>query len=186
MTAGPRVPPGGRAEVGLLNTALLAVVGRVTGAGRPNLFTTLARQRKLFRAWLRFAARLMPYGTLPRPDTELLILRTAANCDCAYEIRHHQALARRAGLSDAEIACATRVSAEVEWTPHQATLLAAADELHTDGRIAEATWTALGNGYSDGQLIELCLLVGHYRMLAMTIASLGIQPDASAAPAARE
>ena len=46
----------------------------------------------------------MPGGELPRRDTELVILRVAANCACAYEQRHHEHLARRAGLTAAEFA----------------------------------------------------------------------------------
>jgi alkylhydroperoxidase family enzyme len=36
---------------------------------------------------------------------------------------------------------------------------------------------------SETELIELCLLVGHYEMLAMTINSLGIEPEAEPEPA---
>ena len=32
----------------------------------------------------------------------------------------------------------------------------------------------------DTELIELCFLVGHYEMLAMTLNSLGVQPEPSA------
>ncbi len=32
-------------------------------------------------------------------------------------------------------------------------------------------------GVVNTQLIELCVLVGHYQMLAMTINALGIEPD---------
>ncbi|MDI3405229.1 carboxymuconolactone decarboxylase family protein [Streptomyces cavernicola] len=39
---------------------------------------------------MRFAARLMPRGTLPRRDTELIILRVSRLCDCAYEFTHHE------------------------------------------------------------------------------------------------
>jgi hypothetical protein len=30
---------------------------------------------------------------------------------------------------------------------------------------------------SETELIELCMLAGHYEMLAMTLNSLGVQPD---------
>jgi alkylhydroperoxidase family enzyme len=36
---------------------------------------------------------------------------------------------------------------------------------------------------SETELIELCMLVGHYEMLAMTINSLGIEPEAEPEPA---
>ena len=41
------------------------------------------------------------------------------------------------------------------------------------------TWRSLSSHLDDRRLIELCMLVGHYEMLAMTITSLGIQPEAA-------
>ena len=61
--------------------------------------------------------------------------------------------------------------------PARGALLRAADALHADRTIGDDLWAALRAGCSDVELIELCLLVGHYEMLAMTINSLGIQPD---------
>jgi alkylhydroperoxidase family enzyme len=174
----PRIAPGSRAEIGAVNALLAAVGGRVAGTAEPpHLFTTLARHRRLFRPWLRFAGRLMPGGRLPRRDTELVILRVAANCDSEYERRHHEPLARRAGLSAEEIA---RVAAGPDapgWPDRDATLLRAVDELHAQRRISDDTWARLAAERPEVELIELCLLAGHYEMLAMTIASLGIQPD---------
>ena len=72
----PRVAPGRRAEIGAANALITSVIGRAAGTNRPpHLFTTLARHRRLFRRWLRFAGALMPGGKLPRRDTELVILR---------------------------------------------------------------------------------------------------------------
>src|SRR5688500_10960009 len=94
----PRIAPGSRADVGWINWTIASVGGRVTGTGPLNLFLTLGRHRKLFRAWLRFAGRLMPRGRLSRRESELVILRVAHLRDSAYEFEHHVRLGRRAGL----------------------------------------------------------------------------------------
>jgi alkylhydroperoxidase family enzyme len=173
----PRVRPGGRADIGLVNSVIAAVVGRVAGTGPPHLFTTVSRHRRLYRRWLRFAAALMPGGRLPRPDTELLILRVAYNCDCAYEWDHHVHLGGRAGLTGEEIERVRRGPDAEGWSPRRQALLRAADELHDGRDITDATWAGLRDHLDDRDLIELCLLVGHYEMLAMTINALAIQPD---------
>ena len=80
------------------------IAGRVTGGGPPNIFTTLGRHPRLFRAWLRYSARLMPFGSLPRRDTELVILRVAWQCRSAYEWHQHVAIALRVGLTPDEVA----------------------------------------------------------------------------------
>ena len=117
-------------EIGLLNTAIARIGGRVTGGGVPNIFTTLGRHRRLFRRWLRFAGGLMPGGKLPRTDTELVILRVAHNSGCEYEWSHHERIGQRAGLSAEQVARVREGSAAAGWSPRQAMLLDAADEMH--------------------------------------------------------
>ena len=48
-SAGPRIAPGTRRDVGWLGWVVSAVSGRVSGTGPPNLFLTLGRHRALFR-----------------------------------------------------------------------------------------------------------------------------------------
>src|SRR5579875_2342122 len=104
LTPSPRLPPGGRSDLGWINATIVRLMGLVLGTSRPAIFATLGRHRRLFRRWLIFAGALMPAGTLPRADTELVILRVARNCDCPYERAAHRGLARGAGLEAAQIA----------------------------------------------------------------------------------
>lgn len=55
----------------------------------------------------------------------------------------------------------------------------AADELHDRRVITDRTWRALAAQLTERQLVELCFLVGHYEMLAMTLNSLGVEPEPS-------
>jgi AhpD family alkylhydroperoxidase len=164
-------------EIGWVNHGLARLIGAATGTGPPNLFTTLGRHRRLFRRWLRFAGALMPGGRLPRRDTELLILRVAHNTHCDYEWAHHERLGASAGLSSSQIARVREGAGAEGWSEREALLLRAADELHADRAISAALWSLLRPQLSDEELIELCLLVGHYEMLAMTLNSLQVQPD---------
>lgn len=173
----PRIAPGTARQIGPVNTAITRVLGAATGGRPPNLFTTLARHRRMFRPWLRFASTLMPRGTLPRRDSELVILRVAANCGCEYERRHHVALGRKAGLSPEEIARTAEGPDAPGWSPRDAALLRAADELHRTRTLSDDLWAQLASVLTERQLIELPMLVGHYEMLAMTINSLRIEVD---------
>ena len=175
--AAPRIPPGGASDIGRLNALFARVAGAVTGGAPPNIFTTLARHRRLFRRWLRFAGALMPGGTLPRAETELLILRVAHNCGCDYEWHHHERLGAAAGLDREEIGRVREGPGATGWSDRQELLLRAADELHAERAITDSTWSGLRPHYDDRELIELCMLVGHYEMLAMTLNSLRVQPD---------
>ena len=50
----------------------------------------------------------------------------------------------------------------------------AADELHADSRIGDATWAALAERYTTEQLIEVPMVVGQYHLVAFTLNSLGV------------
>jgi AhpD family alkylhydroperoxidase len=177
VTGAPRIAPGDRRAIGTVNALIARAAGRATGTGPPNLFTTLARHRRLFRRWLWFAGGLMPGGKLPRADTELVILRVAHRCDCPYEWGHHERIARRVGLERVAIERVRSGPDADGWTPRQRLLLRAVDELHDERRLSDATWSDLAALVTDEEMIELCLLAGHYEMLAMTINSLRVEPD---------
>ncbi len=119
----------------------------------------------------------MPGGRLPRKDTELLILRVAHNAGCDYEWDHHKRLAQDAGLTEQEIARVRDGASAPGWSDRSAVLLNAADELHVDRRIGEELWARLRGMLDEPELIELCMLVGHYEMIAMTLNSLAVDLD---------
>jgi AhpD family alkylhydroperoxidase len=173
-----RIAPGSRSEVGLVGWAVSAVSGRVSGTTRaPNLFLTLGRHRPLFRGWLRFAGRLMPGGKLPRRETELVIIRVAVLRDCAYELDHHIHLARRAGVTEADVARLRDRPRADEWSAREKAILDAVDALHDRQDIDDPEWVELRRHLDEREVIELVLLVGHYEMLATAIAALRIEPD---------
>jgi AhpD family alkylhydroperoxidase len=177
MGEGPRIVPGDRRQLGWLNAGLARVAGLVTRSEPPRIFTTLGRHRRLFRRWLWFAAALMPRGKLPRAETELVILRVAHNTGSEYEWSQHERIGVRAGLSEEEVS-RVRIGPDAPgWAERQALVLRAADEMHAQGRIGEELWSRLASHYDDVCLIELCMLIGHYEMLAMTLNTLEVQPE---------
>jgi 4-carboxymuconolactone decarboxylase len=146
----------------------------------PRVFATLARHPRLFRRWLRFSSALLVQGDLSRLDRELVILRTAWRCGSWYEWAQHVPLAARAGLGRHAVEAVPDGPRAPGWSPRQRLLLRAADELHDRRVIGDRTWTALADELTERQLIELCLLVGHYEMLAMALNSLGVEPEPTA------
>jgi alkylhydroperoxidase family enzyme len=162
-----------------LATVVAALAGRVTGTEPQRVFTTLARNRRLFRRWLPFAGGLLR-GDLPRADTELLILRTAWNCAGWYVWVQHAGLAPSRGLSPDLLGAVADWRDRPVWTPRQRDLLEAADQLHDDRVIGDATWARLAGRLCDAELVEVCLLVGHYEMLCLTVNSLGVRPEPAA------
>jgi alkylhydroperoxidase family enzyme len=142
-----------------------------------NIFPTLARHPELFKAWLPFGGFLLINSELPGRDREIMTLRTALNCGSDYEWGQHVPIAATAGLTEEEIARVETGPDAPQWAPFDAALLRAADELHADSCISQATWEILRPAYSDRQLIELCMLVGQYHLVAYALNSLGVQRE---------
>jgi len=154
------------------------VAGRVTGTTPPAVFLTLGRHRRLLWGWLHFAGRLMPGGRLPRRQTELVILRVAHLTGSDYERTQHERLGRRAGLTAEEIAAVGLEPAEGGWSESDRLLLDVADELYAHRDLADTTWRRLRTAFDEPTCLEVLMLVGHYEMLATTLNTLRVQPDA--------
>ena len=172
----PRITPGGFKELGLVNFAFCALAGRVVGGAKPHVFTTLGRQRKLFRGWLYFSGKLMPGGMLPRRETELVILRIATRRKCDYELGHHIRLGRRAGITAEQIEHLADAHWS-GWSAREQIFFAAADQIVDDKFIDDPTWNALRGELAEPECIEFLLLCGQYDSLATTLLTLGVQPE---------
>jgi 4-carboxymuconolactone decarboxylase len=177
----PRIAPLPADERAPEVAELLASMERPDGS-ELNIFTTLARHPKLLRRWSAFGGTLLYRGRLSARDRELLILRTGYRCRAPYEWGQHVEIGRAAGLDDDEIA---RVAAGPDapgWSAEDAALLRAADELHDDSGIGDRTWAELSSRLDDQQLIEVCMTVGQYHLVAFTLNSLGVEPESDGFP----
>jgi alkylhydroperoxidase family enzyme len=141
-----------------------------------NLFPTLAHHPKLLKRWAAFGGTLLFAGELPARDRELLILRTALHCRAEYEWGQHVGLGQHAGLTQEEIERLAGSERE-GWSENELALLDAADELHAGSVISDATWERLAAFYDRRQLIEVCMVVGQYHLVAFTLNSLGVEPE---------
>jgi 4-carboxymuconolactone decarboxylase len=163
MPVPERVPPLPPAE----RTERQAELVRYAGA-EYGVYTTLVRHPDLFADFMVLGRRLLRLSALEPRDRELLILRTAWRCRATYEWSHHEVIGRKAGLTDDDLAAACAEEPAI-------LLFRAADELVVDHVLTDATWAELSAAYSQQQVIEVCMLVGEYAMLAGALNSLGVQ-----------
>ncbi|MEV0238327.1 carboxymuconolactone decarboxylase family protein [Streptomyces sp. NPDC050674] len=154
---------------------LLAAAPRDPEGGIPNIFTTLVRHPDLYERFMPFGGQLLGRGLLPARVRELLILRTAWNTGARYEWGRHLPLARAAGVTDADIDRIGEGPEAPGWTDLQRHLIRAADELHGDAGVSDATWAGLAEHFGDAELIEITLLVGQYHMVAYFLNATGVR-----------
>ncbi len=171
------LPDEGRDEKATELLAPLQVHGRDL-----NIFATLVRHPRLFQRWSAFGGTLLGRGELADRHRELLVLRTAWHCRADYEWGQHVRIAGRAGLDDDAVARVIEGPDAPGWSPIETALLKAADELHGASCIGDATWDALASELNERQLIEVCMVVGQYHLVAFTLNSLGVQPEPGTAP----
>ncbi|MDQ1386175.1 MAG: hypothetical protein QOG65_3554 [Actinomycetota bacterium] len=139
------------------------------GESALNIFATFAHHPKLMKRWLVFGNHVLAKSTLPARDRELVVLRTGWNCRAPYEWGQHVVIARSIGITDDEI---TRVSVGPDaggWSEQDAVLLRAADELHNDQTLTDATYAALATRYDVQNLLDLVFTVGQYHVVSMAL-----------------
>ncbi|GAA0929624.1 carboxymuconolactone decarboxylase family protein [Virgisporangium aurantiacum] len=141
-----------------------------------NVYTTLVRNPDVFADFLPFGQRLLTRSTLDGRVRELLILRAAWRCGAGYIWSHHTRIGRSVGVTDADLEALARDTVE-DGDAVRALTLRVADELVADHRLSDPTWRDLAARYPTEQVIEVCMLVGFYAMLAGTLNSLGVQVE---------
>ena len=84
---------------------------------------------------------------------------------------------RAAGLTDAEIDWIAEGPTARGWSEFDAALVRAADELHDDAMLSDATWKTFAQRYDTQQLMDLIFTVGQYHTVSMALNSLGVQTE---------
>jgi 4-carboxymuconolactone decarboxylase len=178
----PRIPPLPREGRDPKTAELLEALSAFNGV-ELNIFATLAHHPRLLKRWSDFGGALLYGGKLPPRERELLILRTGYLCRSPYEWGQHVTIGLAAGLTDEEIARVAQGPDDDAWSDDDRVVLRAADELHADSCISDATWSSLSARWDEQQLVEVCMVVGQYHLVAMTLNSLGVEPESDDFPA---
>ena len=145
--------------------------------GKPaNIFLTMANHEKLAKRWLVFGNHILSKSTLNPREREIAILRIGWLCQAGYEWGQHVVIGKAAGMSEEDIDN-IKAGADAGWSKHEALIIKATDELHSDAFVSDETWVGLKETYSDQQMMDLVFTVGQYNMVSMALNSFGVQLD---------
>jgi AhpD family alkylhydroperoxidase len=160
----PRIPPLPHDQ---WDTDALSAISGGRKLPPNNVLGLLAQHPELARAFLTFNVHLLTASALPARTRELAILRIAWRRRCRYEWAQHVQIARRAGITDEEIA-GIRAG--------DATLISrAVDELDDDSCLSDETYRELAAELDDRQLMDLVFTIGTYGLLAMAFNTFGVE-----------
>jgi 4-carboxymuconolactone decarboxylase len=181
MTSGARIP---KLEPSLLDDEQRSLYDAIAGGRRaqgPQLFRLVDEKGRLegpFNAFLlqpRLGSALQALGASVRYDTgldnrcrEIAILVVAAHWRCDFEWSAHEAVARAAGLGDAELA-ALRGGSPAALTGREAVVAQTVTTLVTQGDLDDAEYREAVDHVGTAGLFELLTLVGYYATLALQL-----------------
>jgi 4-carboxymuconolactone decarboxylase len=149
-----------------------------------NIFKVLAHHPQLVKRWTPFAGHILNKQTLPFRDRELLILRIGWLNQAEYEFAQHELIAKRGGFTEADIESIKKGPAGFT-AEHEQALMQAADDLHENSVVSDATWAALSKKYSTEQMVDVVFTIGQYNMVSWALNSFGVPLD-DFLPAARK
>ncbi|HEY0104876.1 MAG TPA: carboxymuconolactone decarboxylase family protein [Rhizomicrobium sp.] len=140
-----------------------------------NIFRTLARAPKALDRFNQWGGYILSRrNDLPPREREIVILRTGFLCKSGYEWTQHVAIGKREGLRDDEIA-RIKQGAGAGWSAADAALIRAADELHADQFVGDATWNALAAHFTQKQCMDVVFTAAQYTQVSMFLNSFGVQ-----------
>jgi len=105
---------------------------------------------------------------------EIAILRTAKNCRSVYEWTQHVPAAKHVGVTDEQIAAIENWSGAACFSELERLVLRLTDEVNANVKASRETVEALKRHLSPGEIIELLIIIGHWRQTASVLETLEV------------
>jgi alkylhydroperoxidase family enzyme len=151
-----------------------------TATGTPgNWWTVFAQAPDLLDHMVAgFALFSSPDRELPPDLRELALTRAGFAAGSQFVFSQHCKAARRAGVSEAQLAAVPAWSIADGWTPVQRAVLTYTDEIVLgDGRVQDATFAALRSELSEVAVLELTYAVSTYLLHGTMCRALRLEYD---------
>ena len=154
-----------------------AEVGIPANLARLNAFRILLHNPTAAGAVSRLLVTLLFQGSIDHRTRELVILRTGWRTASEYEFCQHVAVARQFGMTDEDILGVREPDACASYDERDRAVLRMTDELLDAAAVSDATWEALARSFDAGQLVELLVIAGNWRLFAGYLKSAGVPLD---------
>jgi AhpD family alkylhydroperoxidase len=140
-----------------------------------NILRMLANAPANLKPFLDYGLSLLFRTELDPRKREIAILRVAHVTRSKYEWTQHATLARRVGVTDAEIA-AIAVDGPVLGLDEEGQLLCrVAEEISRDVRLSDEALRAILDRYGRRQAVELILCCSHFNMVSRILESTRVE-----------
>src|SRR5262245_57771394 len=144
----------------------------------PNLYHCLANHPRLVAAWSDFSSALRHDTRTPRALRELVILRGAQLMRSEYEWAQHLKMARKAGVSDAQIQELSSWKKSGLFSAQEKAALLLAEAV-TQGKVTDDVYAEAMRHFDHHDYVELSITAAFYAMVGRMLDAMGVQlePD---------
>ena len=159
-----------------------ALYRRIGGMGRPvlNLYRMLANQPGALAAFLEMSGYVRGGSSLDPGLRELVILATAHELHQEYEIEHHTAAARLAGVVDAKVrAVAPGGTLDALSAPERCAVEYARQAARTR-TCDDRTFRRLRSYFSNESIVDLVVTTAWYHLCAVILGTLKVELEGRA------
>jgi len=145
-----------------------------------NAFRTLAHAPRIAAPVLRLVLALLTETDLDPRLRELVILQVAQRCEGGYVWVQHVPIAAIVGVDEAQIKALERGAAPPSlFVDRERTMFAFVDEVLDTYTVRDETFVAVREMFSAGEILELLLLIGYFRMVSSVMATLQVELEPS-------
>jgi uncharacterized peroxidase-related enzyme len=127
-----------------------------------NIFRAMANAPELLDAFLSYANALRNGSELSPKLRELAILTVGHATGCQYEIAHHQSHARKAGVTDEQLAAIPDFATSEEFDEIERAVMRLAEESTVEVEVSGDCWEEAAARLGDKQMVELTLTIAWY------------------------
>ncbi|HUN57634.1 MAG TPA: carboxymuconolactone decarboxylase family protein [Candidatus Binataceae bacterium] len=131
-----------------------------------NVQRMTANAQGIFAARNRLSNALFTQIKLDPRLREIAILRTAKDCHSVYEWTQHVPAAKHVGVTDEQIAAIENWPTATCFNDLERLVMQLTDEVNTNVKGSRATLDSLKRHLSPGEIIELLIIIGHWRQTA--------------------
>ena len=140
----------------------------------PNLYKALANHPALVASWTEFSKTLRHDTRTPRALRELVILRGGQLMRSEYEWAQHLPMARKAGVSEAQIRDLPNWRNSSQFNEREQAALALAEAV-TQGKVSDEVYAQAMQQFDHHDYVELTLVAAFYAMVGRMLDAMGVQ-----------
>ena len=143
----------------------------------PNIYRMLLNSPPITQGWLNLLTAIRHKSTLAGRHRELVIIRIAVINGAEYERTIHVPIARKEGMSDAQIEAIAQWETATVFDDADRAVLAYTDAMTREVHVPDAVFAAVKKHFDARRLTELTATVAAYNLVSRFLEALQIDPE---------